>query len=117
MMTTNAHKTMQFVEKRFLRKRYAVESAPSVPVHGTLLVSTRPVLTFIDNETQFGEDYIDIFAAFHNGSRCWLRRATWSPAPRYSGEGVEEEILSFEEGVRLFLEHGVFQFDQFDQGE
>ncbi len=49
-----------------------------------------------------------------NGERCWLRRDSWQAAHGYSASGTSEYILSFEDGVKLFLERGVFEFRQPD---
>ena len=105
-----------FTQKRTLLARSAVDQAPGVPVSGTLLCSTKPVLCFVEGQTSFGEDDVQVFAAFHNGEQCWLRRATWVPSSGYSAEGVEECILPFDEGVRLFLEQGVFALDEVQHG-
>lgn len=88
--------------------RGPVDPAPSEEVEGTLLVGTQAVLTFYSHESNYGEDYSEVFPAFHNGKQCWLRRDTWNPAHGYSASGTGEYILSFEDGVKLFIEREVF---------
>ncbi len=102
--------TVQYIEYHELQNRGAVDPAESSEVDGVLLVGTQPSLTFEANYSQYGNDYIKIFPAFHNGERCWLQREEWSPAYGYSASGTQESLISFEEGVALFLERGVFEF-------
>lgn len=105
---------VKYVEVRELECRGAVDPSEPEPVEGSLLVGTTSVLEFEDHSRapSYGYDAVDIFPAFHNGKRCWLRRDSWSPAYGYSASGTQEYILSFEEGVKLFLERGVFEFPQ-----
>ncbi len=101
---------MKYVEIRTLQNRGAVDPAPSTSDEGTLLIGEKSVLSFYGNESSYGSDSIEIFPAFHNGERCWLKRAEWDAAWGYSASGTQEYILSFEEGVKLFLERGIFAF-------
>ncbi|HYU72935.1 MAG TPA: hypothetical protein VEL31_09665 [Ktedonobacteraceae bacterium] len=109
-MTTNI--AVQYVEYRKLECRDAINPTAPEEVEGTLLVGTRPALEFESNYSQYGNDYVKIFPAFHNGQRAWLERAVWCPAYGYSASGTQEYILSFEAGMKLFLERGVFEFKQ-----
>lgn len=101
---------VKYVEYFDLECRGAIEQAQAEPVQGTLLVGTASALSFEDNVTSYGEDATSIFPAFHNGERAWLRRDTWQPAYGYSASGTQESILSFEDGVKIFLKRGVFEF-------
>jgi len=102
--------SIQYVEVREMENRGAVEPAPSSEVDGSLLVGVEPALEFDGNESRYGSDSIEIFPAFYKGERAWLRRETWQAAYGYSAIGTQESILSFEEGVKIFLEHGAFAF-------
>ncbi len=102
---------VQYIEYAELECRGPVDPAPSREVSG-LLVGTEPVLKYYGNQSSYGEDYIKVFPAFYAGKRAWLRRLTWCPVYGYNASGVEEEIISFEEGVKLFLERGVFAFPE-----
>jgi len=104
--------SVQYVEYRYLENRGAVDPAEPSDVEGTLLVGTQPALKFTANHSQYGEDYVSIFPAFHNGERSWLKRAEWSHAYGYSASGTQEDVLSFEDGVKLFVERGVFAFPE-----
>ena len=103
---------VHYVELDTLENRGAVDSAPSSEVEGTLLVGTQHVLRFESGQSSYGNDIVYIFPAFHNGERAWLKRAVWSPAYGYSASGTQESIVSFEAGVKLFLERGVFAFPE-----
>lgn len=105
-----------FYEKRFLESRKADgsdEPGPSFPlppfvedlgklVPGSLLVGTKCVLTLETHVEQYGSDCTELFPAWHNGVRAWLRRDTWCPAEGCSGSGIHEEILTFASGLNLF---------------
>jgi len=102
--------SIQYIEVRSLENRGAVDPAPSSEVDGSLLVGVDLALGFDGNESQYGVDSVDIFPAFYRGERCWLRRETWQAAYGYSARGTQESVISFEEGVKIFLERGVFEF-------
>lgn len=101
--------SVQYIERYELQNRGAVDPAPSSEVKG-LLVGTRAALEFTEGQSAYGEDYVSIFPAVYNGNRAWLKQAEWSPAYGYSASGTSEVILSFNEGVKIFLERGVFEF-------
>lgn len=100
----------EYAEWRALQSRVAVDPGPDEAVEGSLLVGTEPAMEFVDNQSSYGCDNVSIFPAFHNGARCWVRREDWEPAFGHSASGTQEFILSFEDGVKLFLEHGMFEF-------
>jgi hypothetical protein len=107
---------MKYVEWSALACRGAVDPLPPQPVEGRLLVGERAVLSFEGHQSPYGEDVVSLFPAFHNGVRCWVRREEWSPAFGYSASGTSETLLSFEEGVKVFLERGVFAFPAPQEG-
>lgn len=100
-----------YIEWETLASRGAVDQGPDIEVQGLLLVSEQRALKFDTPGGQFGYDAVELFAAVHDGKRAWVRRDTWCPNHGYSASGVSEEILSFEDGVKLFLERGVFAFE------
>jgi hypothetical protein len=51
---------------------------------------------------------VDIYPAIYQGVRAWLRADTWCAESGYSAEGLQETILSFEDGVKFLLEHEAF---------
>jgi hypothetical protein len=105
-------KQVQYIEYRDLECRGPVDPGQPEPIEGSLLVGAEPVLSFEDHVSSYGEDSSSIFPAFYNGVRAWVRRDVWSPAYGYSASGTQESILSFEDGVLLFLGRGVFEFPE-----
>jgi hypothetical protein len=103
--------TIEYIEWHTLQSRGPVDPAPDEPVEGILLVGTKPALHFYGNESSYGEDSISIFPAIHDGKRCFVKREVWCPAGHYSASGTQEFIISFEAGVKIFLERGIFEFD------
>jgi hypothetical protein len=101
---------IQYVEYRSLQCRGAVDPLPDEEVTGTLLVATHPALQYVADEGTYGHNFVSILPAFYNGERSWLKREEWEAAYGYSASGTSEEIISFEDGVKIFLEHGVFNF-------
>lgn len=101
-----------YVERIGLASRGAVDPGPTLLVDGTLLVGTQNVLHYEANHSLYGNDDVYIFPAFHNGVRCWLKRSNWEAAYGYSASGTDESIISFEEGVALFLKAEVFKFPE-----
>jgi len=101
---------MYYQEYYVLQSRGAIDPGPDEKIEGTLLVGEEPILHFYDNQSSYGEDSVYLFAAFHHGGRCWLKRAVWDAASGYSASGTQETIIDFEAGVKLLIERGVFSF-------
>lgn len=77
-----------------------------------LLVSDTEAIHWSEPSNQYGNWENSLFPAFHNGERCWLMSSKWAPSFEYSGSGHHENIIQFEEGVKIFLENGVFDFPE-----
>ena len=79
------------------------------PVEGTLLVGDEFVAEFAGEVDRTGAESMRVYPAFHNGVKCWLTEK-WFRV--FSGQGTDpwpgEEIVSFEEGVKLLLERGAY---------
>jgi|SRR5579859_3061137 len=101
---------VDYREQRLLACRNSTADSAPFEVDGSLLVGTCYVLKYHDNFSQYGNDVVYLYPAFHKGERCWLRRFVWSADSPYTAYGTMEEIISFEDGVQLFLEQGVFEF-------
>ncbi|GHP00707.1 hypothetical protein KSF_107540 [Reticulibacter mediterranei] len=101
---------VKYEEWHTLQTRGAVDPGHDEAVEGSLLVGEASVLQFTANQSTYGEDTVFIFPAFHKGERCWVKREEWSAAYGYSAAGIQETVISFEEGVKLFLERSVFEF-------
>ena len=80
-------------------------------VEGTLLVGVKPIGEWKKDHSQFGHNNVDIFPAYHNGEKVFVVRETWQPDydQGYCAQGTDEYIMSFEEGVKLLLEHGAYR--------
>ena len=97
-----------FFERTTLKKRGAVEPAPDEYVDG-LLVDDAPTGRWEEGETQYGSDAVRVYPAYHCGKKCFLVERVWSPAMGYCASGTEEEIVSFDEGVKMLLVHGAYE--------
>lgn len=107
---------------RTLRTRGPIEQLPDRGVDGVLLVGQEPAIEFEDRHSIAGHDRVALYPAFgdaealdclgaNGGARCWLELRRWVGAHGYSAHGAEERLITFEAGVRIFLERGVFAFD------
>lgn len=100
---------MRFVEKSTL----AVDRNPNgsydqeVP---TFLVSEQPVLMFDSDQSSYGSSCCYLYPAWSKGERCFLFSKYWQSAFGYIATGFSEEIITFEEGVKLLVEHHVYNF-------
>lgn len=101
-------KKMQFIVKRELETRGAVDPGEPELIDGTLLVGEETVLMWTENHGPYGHDYCTLRPAFHKGNRMWLKRAIWQSAAGYSANGTQEDIMGYEEGVNLLITHGVY---------
>jgi hypothetical protein len=100
--------SMTYTERNTLMRRGAVDQEPDVEVN-TFLLGDRSIANFEEGHGRYGCDWVGIIPAWVEGSRAFLIQQTRSPAAGYNAEGTEETIISFEEGVRLFLEKGLFE--------
>jgi hypothetical protein len=95
-----------------LETRGAAGPGEPESVNGSLLVGPR-ILSYVGNEGPYGSDSISLFPAFYNGGRCWIERLDWYPVHGYSASGAQESIISFDDGVRIFLERGMYKFPKY----
>jgi len=102
--------TLKYAQIRTLRTRGPVEQEPDREVDGLLLVGDRAALAFEDRHSAAGCDAVTIYPAFTGAEpfQCWLVHRRWHAAHGYSASGVQEQVISFTEGVQIFLERGVF---------
>jgi hypothetical protein len=97
-------------EKRTLAQRGPVESREDYELPTPVLVGLDSVLRWTEDERDTGHDSCLLFPAWSDGKRAWVVRRDWCPAWGYSASGTEEEVIDFEAGVCLLIEHGVFHF-------
>ena len=99
-----------YERKHTLASRRSIDFGPDLPVEGVLLVGTKVVLQFETNHSQYGHDLCQIYPAYHDGKRCWLKELIWCPAEGHSAQGIVEYTIPYISGVEIFLEQGVFEF-------
>ena len=101
---------LEYVLKRFLEPRTAVDEGPDIEVKGLLLVSKIYVLKYWANQSSTGCDCVYVYPAIHNGKKKFVLRSIWCPVEGYSASGTQETIISLNAGIKLLVEHDVFQF-------
>jgi len=98
---------MRFIETSEL-SRMCHDDGHMRPVEG-LLVGVEAVAEIPGPADRVGELSMKVYPALHNGVKCWLTER-WFKV--FSGQGTDpwpgEEIISFEEGVKLLLERGAY---------
>jgi len=101
---------MNFSEKFELKCRGAVEQAEPRGVEGTLLVGDTAIGRWEDHgrASQYGYDDIAIFPAFFKGEKCFFLKKEWVPAPGYTACGIEESVVSLEDGIHMLIERGIY---------
>jgi len=102
---------MLFQEWETLACRGPVDPLPDREVDGTLLVGEKPIGEWPANHSDCGRDNVEVFPAYHNGGKAFVVREEWQPDydRGYNAQGTDEYILSFEDGVKLLLEHGAYE--------
>jgi hypothetical protein len=101
---------MNYIEYRTLQSRGPVNPEPDRPLPRPILVGTEVVAEFEANHSHYGEDRVEVLPAWTAGDRAWLMRYCWLAADGYCASGTREEVVSFEEGVKILIEHGIFRF-------
>lgn len=104
--------SLRFRVVEALARRGAVEQDRDEPLpkDDLLMVTDRPVLEWYGEDSHYGQDRCTLYPAVRKGARCWMLQKVWYPARGYSASGTEQEVISFQDGVELFLERGVFKF-------
>jgi len=102
--------TVLYREQRTLARRGPTDQLEDEEIAG-LLVGEKAVMNYQANYSQYGSNSVYIYPAFYKGERCWLSKEIWQPAYGYSAYGTSEFIMTFEDGVKIFLERGVFKFN------
>lgn len=101
---------MKFVEKFDLKCRGAVEQEGPREVDGSLLIGERAIGQWEDHgrAASYGHDDVAIFPAVYNGEKVFVVVKDWRPAKGYSAFGVDESIVSLDAGIKLMIEHGIY---------
>lgn len=100
---------LRFIEQTTLQTRGPVDSEPDVECE-TFLRSEKSILCWQSGHERAGYDYNHLFAAWVNGKRAFLLRKIWHALAPYCADGTHESLLTFEEGVKLLVENGVYDF-------
>ena len=98
-----------YIEETVLAQRGPVEPSESVEVP-TFLRAKSSVAVWTEGHTDFGCDQVFVFPAWVQGRRAWLIQKQWCAAHGYCACGTSESIVGFEEGAKLLLDHGMFNF-------
>ena len=101
---------LKYTEKKTLACRGAVNQEPDEDVDGILMVGDKVISLEPSSHSRFGHDSNRIRPAIHNGKRVWLKLSVWSPSRGYCAEGTTENIITFEDGVKVLIENGYFSF-------
>jgi len=99
---------MKYIEKDFLLCRGVVDQAApeEVPV---FMVGVKHIASWDDNFCKEGNDSNYLFPAFEQETgRGFLLISKWNPAEGYCSAGTDERLISFEEGIRLLCERGLY---------
>lgn len=97
-----------FFERTTLKRRSAVDPAPDEYING-LLVDDEPIGRWEEGQCQYGSDAVRVYPAYHCGKKVFLLERVWCPSMGYCVSGTEEEIISFEDGVKMLLAHGAYE--------
>lgn len=98
-----------YLEWRTLRTGWN-NDATETEVNGTLLVGEKVALGYEEKPNREGQFYCSLRPAFSNGVRAWFLRKEWEAGHGYNASATFDVVITFEEGVRIFLERGVFAF-------
>ena len=105
---------MNYSEQSTLMQRGPVEQMEDIEVE-VFLRGDRTIAIWDEGHQQAGHDECLLFPAFAKGGRCWLLSRRWHAGGGYSASGTEEEILTFEEGVKLLCEKGCWSAFPFEE--
>lgn len=98
---------MKYTQKTTITVDQNPNGSYEVEVEKSLLVSDT-IYSWDADHSRYGYNSYDIRPCFHGGEKAFLLEWSWCPAPGYSAQGEGEEILTFENGVKLLIEHGAY---------
>ena len=98
---------MEYIQKKYLKERGAIDQVEKSTVNGTLLVGEHPIYVWKSEGSAFGLDWCYLYQAKLNNANCFLFKKVWESADGYNCSGITSEaILSFEDGLKLLLHNG-----------
>jgi hypothetical protein len=97
---------MKYQIRTIIRNAGSVEQLE--PEEGTLLVG-EIVLQYEDKHFGEGCEYIRISPAFKDGQRCFFKTSEWWPGQGYCAEGIQDTILTYEDGLDILVQKGMFE--------
>jgi hypothetical protein len=98
---------MKFKEKLTLLVDQNPNGSYEKDVEGTLLVGDT-VHSWDGDFGYYGHHNYDIYPAYYNGEKAFLKAWTWCPAAGYSANGDGEEIVTFEDGIKTLIKRGAY---------
>lgn len=101
---------MKSKRKTRMRNRGPVDPLPSEPVDGVLLVGVETVEFETHTIPRVGCDVTSFAPALHNGQHCWLRTDHWDPAPGYTASGIQDSLVTAQEGREIVTKAGFLAF-------
>jgi len=102
-------KQVNYVERNSLMQRDSTRSIEDLPVD-TWLTGDLKIIIFEENHSEFGCDACALYPAFVNGKKAFHVIRNWDAAHGYCAEGVEEELISFSQGVKLLVRLGAYEW-------
>ena len=99
--------SMTYRERATLLRRDACNQAPPEETE-TFLIGNRMIAEYEENHSSYGCDVTRMYPAWKEGKRAFLLDRGCNPAQGYSAEGTEEVLISFEDGLRIILEKGLY---------
>ena len=100
---------LRFIEQNTLKTRSGVSSEPDVEIK-TFQRSETSVLRWESGHNVAGYDCNNLFPAWVKGKRAFLLRRVWRALSPYNADGTQEDLLTFEQGVKILIEQGVYDF-------
>lgn len=70
-----------------------------------LLVAWDSVVSWEEDHSQFGANFVSMYPAYMNGEQRWLKQSVWQPAWGYSARGTQDELLGYGSGIVLMVKH------------
>lgn len=108
---------MAFYEIKSLEHGWNNDVGKHEEVDGTLLVGEKCILRFYTEMSSMGSFYAKMYPAFYNGERSFFITETWKADNGYSAVCTQDKIITFEDGVKILIKNGVFNFENIEESK
>lgn len=100
---------IKYVVKETIQLNVFPNGSKYEPIN-SLLVGELNIYEWDTPQDGSGREEYKLYPAYYKGEKAWVLWKRRNSIANYIGEGEGEEILSFEDGVKLLIKNGAYEW-------